>query len=90
MLCAKEGSKHERGDWILDKDNGRLGNVIRVFSEWVSAKFGGMTAIKKFEEIELAPVDIHAEDVNEMLEIALQTKDEEWFRELISKLISRL
>jgi hypothetical protein len=73
------------GDWILDKDTGRLGNVIKVFSYGVTARFDGMTATRKYEEIELAPLDMQAEDVKEMLDLALQTKDEEWFRELTSK-----
>lgn len=73
----------KEGDWIIDKKyGGVVGTVSNVFLDGVTARFGNMAVIRTFENIELAPLDIKPEDVASMIDLALLTKDHEWFSEL--------
>lgn len=73
---------YKPGDWIIDGGSGQLGTVCKVFTDGISAKFGGMTAIRKMENIHRAPLDIQQEDLLAMQHLAVETGDEQWFREI--------
>jgi hypothetical protein len=77
---------YREGDWVIDKISSTLGNVIRVYTDGVTARFGGMSAIRKNEDIELASLDIQKDDIESMVDMALQTNDREWFAELTERL----
>lgn len=70
------------GAWVIDKTHGMTGYVLRVFPDGVTARFGEMTAIRKNENVELAPLDLCTEDFKDMMELALMTKDFDWAHEL--------
>jgi hypothetical protein len=76
----------KEGDWIIDKEHGLHGNVLRVFPDGVTARFGGMTAIRANHNIELAPIDIQDEDLLAMQHLAVEIGDYEWFCELGTRL----
>jgi hypothetical protein len=74
--------RFQEGDWVVDKVHGLKGIVLRVYPDGVTAKFGGMTAIRKNENIELDPLDILDEDLLSMQHLAVEIGDSEWFCEL--------
>jgi hypothetical protein len=73
---------YREGDWIIDKVHGQLGNVLHVYPDGVTAKFGGMTCLRGNHNIELAPTDIQAEDLLAMQHVAVETGDYDWFCQL--------
>jgi hypothetical protein len=77
---------YKEGDWIIDKKFGLPGVVLRVYPDGVTARFGGMTAIRANHNIEFAPVEIHDEDLHYMQHLAVETGDYEWFCELGARL----
>lgn len=78
--------KYRVGDWIIENAYGLKGTVSNVWDNGVTAKFGEMTAMRKFEHIQLAPLVLQQDDIETMIELALATKDEDWFRELTSRM----
>jgi hypothetical protein len=88
MIIAKQKQSSEvetmykEGDWIIESMYGLLGTVSNVWPDGVTAKFGGMTAIRKNENISLATLDITDEDLLAMQHLALETGDYDWFCEL--------
>ncbi|MCD4838144.1 IDEAL domain-containing protein [Neobacillus sedimentimangrovi] len=77
---------YREGDWIIDKKYKRLGRVSTVFSDGITAKIGGMTALRSFDQVDPAPLDIQQEDIKAMIDLALDTNDQKWFMELSEQL----
>lgn len=77
-----EQERLQEGSWIVDKVYGEIGTVSRVFPDGVTAKFGNMVCIRKKINFELAPLDIQASDLKDMMELALETKDYEWAKSI--------
>lgn len=77
---------YREGDWIIENVHGLLGQVIRVFPDGVTAHFGGMTAVRSNDNIEIAPLDIREEDILAMQHLAVETNDVEWFKELSKRM----
>lgn len=46
----------------------------------------GRSLIVDDTEIRVLPLEIHKEDIEAMIDLALQTRDEEWFNELSNRL----
>lgn len=76
----------KEGDWIIETVYGLLGTISNVWPDGVTAKFGGMTAIRKNENITLAPLNITDEDLLAMKYLALETNDKEWYQELSARM----
>jgi hypothetical protein len=77
---------YSEGDWIIEKDTGRVGIVCKKSWCEVSIRFGKAVALRYPEDIELAPLDIKQEDIADMIELSLWTKDKEWFNDLTARL----
>ncbi|MBO0959538.1 hypothetical protein J1P26_07300 [Neobacillus sp. MM2021_6] len=77
---------YRSGDWIIESAHGLTGTVLHVWPDGVTARFGGMTAIRANHQIRLAPLDIQQEDLLAMQHLAVETGDEEWFREIGERL----
>lgn len=78
---------YREGSWIIDKKyGGDVGTVSNVFLDGVTARFGNRVAIRTFEDIELAPLNIQQEDMAAMIDLALATNDKDWFSELVKKM----
>lgn len=75
-----------KGAWIIDKKYGEIGTVSNVFEDGVTARFGNRVAIKTFQEVELAPMDIREEDYASLIDLALATNDREWFTSLTKRM----
>lgn len=73
---------YSEGDWIIEKDTGRVGRVCRKSWCEVSVRFGNAVALRYPEDLELAPLEVQEEDIADMIELALATKDKCWFEEL--------
>lgn len=76
----------KEGDWIIENIYGLLGMVLHVWPDGVTARFGGMTAIRRNENISLAPLDINDEDLLAMKYLALETDDKDWYQELSTRI----
>lgn len=76
----------KEGDWIVENIYGLLGTVSKVWPDGVTARFGEMAAIRKNENISLAPMDITDEDFLAMKYLALDTDDKEWYQELSARM----
>jgi hypothetical protein len=74
------------GDWVREKNTGRVG--ILKNKKWceVSVRFGNAVAIRYPDEVELAPLDIKIEDLLSMQHVAVDMGDYEWFCELGKRL----
>jgi hypothetical protein len=77
---------YREGECIIDKLSGRTGYVLRVYSDGVTARFGGMTAIRTFSDIEPAPIELQQEDLLTLQHLAVETGDKEWFMEIGQKM----
>lgn len=77
---------YKEGDWIIENAYGLLGTVSSVWPDGVTARFGGMTAVRKNENTSLAPLDITDEDLLAMKYLALETNDKEWYQELSARM----
>lgn len=76
----------KEGDWIIERAYKLLGTVLKVWPTGVTAKFGEMTAIRSFEHIQLAPLDIQEEDLLAMQHLAVNTGDYQWFCEISERI----
>lgn len=72
----------QEGSWVIDLFYKELGTVLRMFPESVSAKFGKRTSLRTKQQVKMAPLDIQQEDLKDMMELALMTKDFDWAREI--------
>jgi hypothetical protein len=77
---------YREGDWIIDNESGRLGTVSKVFHSGITARFGEAVAIRKNENITLAPLDIREEDLLSMQYLAVEMDDREWFQQLAQRM----
>jgi hypothetical protein len=77
---------YQVGDWVIERDTGRVG--ICVNKKWceVSVRFGNARALRYPEELELAPLDIREEDLLTMQHLAVEIKDFTWFKEIGARL----
>lgn len=81
---------YTEGQWIIDKKYKLLGTVTRVFPDGVTVRYGGLAAIRHNDHVEPAPLDIQQEDIASMIDLALATKDEQWFTELTQRLEAKV
>jgi hypothetical protein len=70
------------GDWVIDKLSGAIGKVVKTHWTAVLVRFDGALVYRYPELLEAAPLDIQTEDIQDMIELAFMTKDEDWFMEL--------
>jgi hypothetical protein len=78
---------YSEGDWIVDIDTGRVGILAKKHWCEVAIRFGkSAVAIRYPDAVELAPLDIRAEDLIAMQHLAVDTGDFKWFRELGKRL----
>jgi hypothetical protein len=77
---------YQEGDWVVDKDTGRVGILKRKTWCEVSIRFKNAVSIRYPEAVELAQLDIRNEDIADMIELALITKDKAWFDELTARM----
>lgn len=76
----------KEGDWIIDNACGLQGVVLRVFPDGITARFGGLTALRKNENVTMAPLDIQKEDLLAIQHLAVETGDYLWFCEISERI----
>lgn len=77
------------GSWVREEKTGRIGIVTKKNNDEFYVKFTWTTNfttlsagwIHKYE-LQRAPMDIRREDVKAMMDLALDTKDFRWCKEL--------
>jgi hypothetical protein len=76
---------YQSGDWIVEKDTGRVGIVAKKHWAEVAIYFENAVALRHHDQIELAPLDIQEEDILALQHLAVDTGDEKWFSELAER-----
>jgi hypothetical protein len=77
---------YSEGDWVVEKNTGRVGILRRKHWCEVTVRFGDATAIRHPEEVELAPLDIRKEDILDLQCLTVTLDQREWFEELSERL----
>jgi hypothetical protein len=77
---------YQVGDWVVEKNTGRIGTVAKKHWSEVAVHFGKAVALRYHDQIELAPLDIQAEDLLAMQHLAVDINDKQWFVELGERL----
>jgi hypothetical protein len=66
------------------KNSIQITNVLRIENGEMQ-KIGQQPGTYHHSQVEPLPSDLHADDIGTLIDIALDTKDEEWFRELTER-----
>ncbi|MBO0961994.1 hypothetical protein J1P26_20010 [Neobacillus sp. MM2021_6] len=78
------------GDWVVEKETGRIGILKNKTWCEVSIRFGQAVALRHPDQIELAPLDIHSVDILAMQHLAVDIGDRDWFMRLGERLESEM
>ncbi|MGM7719415.1 IDEAL domain-containing protein [Metabacillus sp. Hm71] len=84
---------YREGDWVFDKYK-CLGYITNVHENEISGRFirssagykMNRTSILKFEDIDPAEIEHQEADLMDMINLALQYDDEDWFLSLTDRL----
>jgi hypothetical protein len=74
------------GDWVVEKDTGRIGILAKKQWAEVAVRFGKTVELRYHDQIELAPLDILDVDLLAMQHLAVEINDKQWFVELGERL----
>jgi uncharacterized protein YpiB (UPF0302 family) len=85
---------YKEGEWILDKSDclGYITNVHQndqISARFIRTKHGSemrRASILHLNEIRKAPIELYEESLHFIIDLSLEMKDKEWFKELTSKL----
>jgi hypothetical protein len=74
------------GEWVYETETGQLGTIRKIEGPYVTILVKDAVILRYIGDLRKSPVVLYQADIKALIELALQTKDKEWFTELSKQL----